>query len=127
MQPWQRSLAQEAALHEISSRLDAFGREDEAAPPAHPLGAQQQAADMLSCSYSVLALPGSQHWGTAQQAAGAHQRGLQCISEWSRSVQAMNAAPIQLQQEQHLQPYLSPSCAALSGTVDAVRVLITIF
>ena len=122
MQPSQRSPAQEAALHESTSRLNPFGRMGEAAPAVHPFGAEQQAASMLPYSYSVLALPGSQQWGTDQQAAHAHQRGLQCISEWSRSVQAMNAP--QLQQEQHLQHSFFPSCAAQSGAVDAAPVFI---
>ena len=121
MQSGQRSPAQEP-MHELSSRLDAFGRAGEPAPAAPTFGVQQQAASILPYSRSVQALPESQQLGTAQQAAGA-QRRLQCMSNWSRSVQAMNVAPIQLQPQQGLCRPLPSPCAALPGTGDAAIVI----
>ena len=120
MQSGQRSPAQEPT-HELSSRLDAFGRAGEPAPAAHTFGVQQHAARMLPYSRSVQALPERQQLGAPQQAAGA-QRRLQCMSNWSRSVLAMNAAPLQLQPQQRLHRPLSSPCAALPGTGDAAIV-----
>ena len=121
MQPGQCSPVQEAAAHEFCSRLGAISSVSEAAPAVQALG-EPQVVHMLPYSSSVLALPGGQHWGTAEQTAAAHQRGLQCMSDWSRSVKAMTAASHQLQPQHLRQPFL-PSCASLPGGHDTPIVL----